>query len=295
MHKKDRIYYDIIKTTVKLLGLVPRNTGRIISDITGRLWFLSDKRHREVTIENISYAFAGEINKKEARMLAKKVFSHFVMFAFEIAWSLRIDLNDFHTYFTIKGFDNFKNAYNKNKGIIFLTGHIGVWELGTFFWGKAGIPGNTVYRPIKAAALNKFVNDVRLRFGGHMFPVKKALVHIKQALKNKETLFLLMDQSTKSKRGSIVNFMNRKTFANKGIAMLAMESHAPVVPLFIIRKGAKYIIIIEPEIPLAATDNEDENIEINTQNYTNAIEKLVRQYPDQYFWLHNRWKYQPKS
>ncbi len=293
MNKKNKIYYKIIKIIVRLAGLIPRKTGKTLAKNMGHLWFLADKRHRNITIENISYAFADEINKSEARILAKKVFSHFVLFAFEIAWSLRIDLNDFHTHFTIKGFDNFKTAYNKNKGIIFLTGHIGVWELGTFFWGKAGIPGNTVYRPIKAAALDKFVNDVRLRFGGHMFPVKKALVHIKKALADRETLFLLMDQSTKSRRGSVVNFMNRKTFANKGIAMLAMESRAPVVPLFIIRKGEKYEVIIKPEISLAETDNEQKNIEINTQNYTNAIEEVVRRYPDQYFWLHNRWKYQP--
>ncbi len=295
MNKKDKIYYNLIKIIVKLLGLVPRKEGKIIAGIIGHLWFVLDKRHRNVTVENISYAFTGEINQREVRILAKKVFSHFILFAFEVAWSLKIDLDDFHTYFRIKGFDNFKTAYNKNKGIIFLTGHIGVWELGTFFWGKAGIPGNTVYRPIKAYAVNQFVNDVRLRFGGRMFPVKKALAHIKKALAHKETLFLLMDQSTKSKRGSIVNFMNRKTFANKGIAMLAMESRAPVVPLFVIREKSKYLIIIKPEIPLAATENEQKNIEINTQNYTNAIEALVLQYPDQYFWLHNRWKYQPDS
>ncbi len=295
MNKKDRIYYGIIKIFVKFLSFIPRKTGRTLAEIIGHLWFAVDKRHRNITIENISYAFEGEMSKIHTRILAKKVFSHFILFAFEVAWSLRIDLDDFHTYFSIQGFDNFKTAYNKNKGIIFLTGHIGVWELGTFFWGKTGIPGNTVYRPIKAAAINQVVNDIRVRFGGRMFPVKKALAHIKDALAHKETLFLLMDQSTKSKRGSVVDFMNRQTFANKGIAMLAMESGAPVVPLFVIRKGLRYLIIIKPEIPLAAMENEKENIEINTQNYTTVIEKVVRQYPDQYFWLHNRWKYQPGS
>ncbi len=235
------------------------------------------------------------MNQIQARILAKKVFSHFILFVFEVAWGMRIHLDDFHSHFEVTGFENLRNAYNKNRGIIFLTGHIGVWELAAIFGGKTGIPVNIVYRPIRAVALNQFVNDLRLRFGGHVFPVKKALAHIKKALAKKESLFLLMDQSTKSKKGSVVDFMNRQTFANKGIAKLAMESGAPVVPLFFIRKGSGYQIIIKPEIPLATMENENENIEINTQNYTAAIEEIVRQYPDQYFWLHNRWKYQPGS
>ncbi len=295
MNKKDRIYYGILKLFVRLLGFVPRKAGRTFAKIIGHLWFAADKRHRTVTIENISYAFAGEMKKVQARILAKKVFSHFILFAFEVAWYLRVDLDDFHNHFEIKGFENLKNAYSKNRGIIFLTGHIGVWELATFFKGKTGIPANIVYRPIRFIALNQFINDTRLRFGGHVFPVKKALAHVKKALAHKEALFLLMDQSTKSKKGSVVNFMNRKTFANKGIAMLAMESGAPVVPLFIVRGKSKYLIIIKPEIPLASAETEEENIEINTQNYTSAIEDIVRKYPDQYFWLHNRWKYQPGS
>ncbi len=295
MNKKDRIYYGIIKIFVKFLSFIPRKAGRWFAEIMGHLWFVADKRHREITIENISYAFAGEMNQIQARILAKKVFSHFILFVFEVAWSMRIHLDDFHSHFEVTGFENLKNAYNKNRGIIFLTGHIGVWELAAILGGKTGIPVNIVYRPIRAVALNQFVNDLRLRFGGHVFPVKKALAHIKKALAKKESLFLLMDQSTKSKKGSVVDFMNRQTFANKGIAKLAMESGAPVVPLFVIRKGSGYQIIIKPEIPLATMENEEENIEINTQNYTAAIEEIVRQYPDQYFWLHNRWKYQPGS
>ena len=295
MIKKENRYYTILRLFFKLLGLVPQRARLTLSNTIGHLWYLLDKRHRKVTIENISYAFTGEMGKRQVRILTKKVFSHFVLFIFEMAWSLKIDLNDFHTYFKIKGFNNFKSAYNKNKGIIFLTGHIGVWELGTFFWGKTGIPGNTVYRPIKSPALNQFINDVRLRFGGRMFPVKKALAHIKEVLANRETVFLLMDQSTKSKRGCVVDFMKRKTFANKGIAMLAFQTRAPVLPLFIIREKSKYLIIIEPEIPLVMTGNKLKDIEINTQNYTTVIEGVVRQYPDQYFWLHNRWKYQPDA
>ncbi len=295
MNKKDRIYYGMLKIFVRLLGFVPHKVGRTVAEIIGHLWFAADKRHRNITIENISYAFAGEMNQIQARILAKKVFSHFILFVFEVAWGMRIHLDDFHSHFEVTGFENLRKAYDKNRGIIFLTGHIGIWELAAIFDGKTGIPINIVYRPIRAVALNQFVNDVRLRLGGHVFPVKKALAHIQKALAQKEALFLLMDQSTKSKRGSVVNFMNRKTFANKGIAMLAMESGAPVVPLFIVRGKSKYLIIIKPEIPLASAETKEENIEINTQNYTSAIEDVVRQYPDQYFWLHNRWKYQPGS
>ena len=128
-----------------------------------------------------------------------------------------------------------------------------------------------------------------------MFPLKKALASIIETLENQGTALLLMDQSTKAHKGTVIEFFGRRTYANKGMARLARDTGAPVVPMFLIQNGDGYLIVIEPEIPFVDAGDEETSLQINTQNYNRAIEKMVNQYPDQYFWLHNRWKYQPKQ
>ena len=295
LNYKNKFIYNVICFIFKTIGKLPQATGEQISKIIGHLCYLLDKRHRKITITNLSYAYADTMNKKEIRLLAKKVFANFIMALFRIGWSMNIELSDFHKWFSIRGEKNLRAAMEKRRGILFLTAHLGSWELLPFFFGYTGLAekGTSVYKPLKSPALEKIVTDIRQRFGGSMYPMKRALKHIKEALKKNGCAVLLMDQSTRMKRGAVIDFFGRKTYGNNGMARLALQTESPVVPIFLVKEKNKYLIIICPEIPLTCTGEEKNDIQVNTQKYNKVIENIINEYPDQYFWLHNRWKHVP--
>lgn len=292
---KEKRLYLIIQSGFKIIGKLPRNIAEFISVGIGQLGFLLDKRHRMITLTNLTHAYGNTMTEREIRCLAKKVFANLIMVVFRIGWSMNINLSDFNRWFIIRGEEHLTSAIKKRRGILFLTGHLGSWELLPFFFGHTGLAqkGASVYKPLKSPAIEKFITDIRQRFGGHMYPMKRALKHIKKTLDNDGCAILLMDQSTRARRGAVIDFFGRRTYGNNGMARLALQSRSPVLPLFLVREQDKYVVIIEPEIPLTFTDNEPEDIKINTQKYNRAIEAAVNKYPDQYFWLHNRWKHTP--
>ena len=294
---KNKLLYNLIRLIFTAIGKIPQTSAQQISGIIGHLCYFLDKRHRETTLTNLSHAYSDKMDQKQIRILAKKVFANFIMIVFRIGWSMNIELSDFHKYFTIRGEKHLKPAREKRRGILFLTGHLGSWELLPFFFGYTGLAakGTSVYKPLKNPAFNKIITDVRQRFGGNMYPMKRALKHIKEALKKDGCAVLLMDQSTRVRRGTVINFFGRRTYGNNGMARLALQTRSPVLPIFLVREKDKYIIIICPEVPLTSTGNEENDIQVNTQKYNKVIENIINQYPDQYFWLHNRWKHIPPS
>ncbi len=295
--KRDRLLYHSIITLLDVIALLPRSWNQPMARFLGNIWFRLDRRHRRITLENLTHAYKNTMIPHEIQAIARQVFTHFIMIVFRIAWGRTIDLKHFSRWFTVTGMAHYQTAARQQKGVLVLTGHVGSWELLPFFYAHTGLihKASSVFRPLKSPALEQFITDLRQRFGGKMFPLKKALSGILATLENQGSAFLLMDQSTKPHKGAIIEFFGRKTYANKGMARLALQTGAPVVPMFLVQKGGRYLVVIEPEIAFVDTGDEETTLQINTQNYNRAIEKIVNQYPEQYFWLHNRWKYQPKD
>ncbi|GAB6142820.1 lysophospholipid acyltransferase family protein [Desulfocicer niacini] len=295
--KRDRLLYHAILALLSAIALLPKSWSKSVAGFLGNIWFRMDHRHRHITLENLTHAYGQHLTCQERHDMARKVFNHFIMIIFRIAWGRTIELKHFSRWFTISGMANYHAASRQKKGVLFLTAHLGSWELFPFFYAHTGLvhKGASVFRPLRSPALEHFITNLRQRFGGTMFPLKKALASIIETLENQGTALLLMDQSTKAHKGTVIEFFGRRTYANKGMARLARDTGAPVVPMFLIQNGDGYLIVIEPEIPFVDAGDEETSLQINTQNYNRAIEKMVNQYPDQYFWLHNRWKYQPKQ
>ena len=123
------ILYKLIKLFIILLGLLPRKLAKFCSDLLGRLWFKIDKRHRNITLENTSKAYPSEFSPVQVLTLGKKVFQNTIHMIFDIAWAFRKTQEELVTYYTIKGYDNLKDALKKGRGVLLLSGHIGNFEL----------------------------------------------------------------------------------------------------------------------------------------------------------------------
>ena len=278
---------------IRVIGCIPRKAGIRIGSVVGRLLFALDKKHRNIAINNISRAFGWQPQSDEVLRIVRQVFNNLGTMIFEIAWAARLSPEVLMRHFKISGREHYHRAMEKGKGVLLLTAHMGNWELFTVIAHMAGIPANVVYRPLDSQALDEAVKQIRCRFGAELIPTKRAFFRIVKALKKKECVAMLMDQNVDYYNGVFADFFERRACTNKGMAVMALRTEAPVVPIFLLREGLSFRAEVCPEIPLTKTGDSQKDIELNTEKYNRAIEKIIRQYPDQWFWVHQRWKTRP--
>jgi len=280
----------IIEVVLKTIGALPKKYHSYCSILIGRLWYYTDRRHRNITIENITLAYNNELNSYQVEQLSKAVFSSFAKSILEICWSLNLNKEQFRQYFDTSDIFHLTKAHNKNKGVLILSGHLGIWEFLPHILSIEGYRGSSIYRPIDYKPLDVLIKKMRSRYGAGLIPVSGSSKKIRETLNENKLVGLLIDQNANYKNGVAIDFFNRRTLGNKGLAVLAMVTGSPVVPVFSIRMGDKFKLICGPEIPLIKTGDRRKDIELNTQKYNKVIEEYIRCFPDQWFWVHRRWK-----
>jgi KDO2-lipid IV(A) lauroyltransferase len=288
------IAYASVVLFFKLLGRIPRRWARRISGFLGELWFAVDKRHRRMTLDNLTLAFGGEKSGREIRLIAKQVFRNIVHVVFEVGWSLHLHPKDLDAFFSVKGLANLRATVGKGKGALVLTGHVGNWELMPVAAAMTGYSANVLYRPIDYAPLDRFFVETRTRFGLKMIPKDASLLRVFRALKRGETVAMLLDQNVGLHKGVMVDFFGRRACTSYGLAYIALKTGAPVVPFFVVRNENGFTAEIGAEIPFIKTGDDRKDLEENTRQYSEALESIIRRYPDQWFWIHNRWKTRPQ-
>ena len=293
MSKLEAISYKAIERLFRLIGLVPKKAAIKIAGVLGRVLFLVDKKHRRIALDNLRCAFGRQKSPSEIRSIAKQVFVNLVNLVFEIGWSLRLDKADFAEYFNIEGYHHIKKAYDKGRGVLVLTAHFGNWELLTVVAEMIKFPLSIVVRPLDFKPLDHLFFNLRTRFGGKIIPKKRSFRKILKSLNRGEMVGLLMDQNVDWYEGVFTDFLGRRACTNHGLALLALKTGAPVVPVFMVREKTGLIGKFGPEIPFIHTGDRRKDIEVNTRQYNRVIEDMILEYPDQWFWIHQRWKTKP--
>jgi len=296
MTAKDTIAYHLIRQVFFLLGMLPRGVLHFFSDMLGLVWYKIDKRHRTVALENIRTAYPGKFSLFETERLAKIIFKNIAGIPFEVLWFYGKSWKNLAPYFLVKNRRHFENAKKKGRGIIFLTCHLGNFELLPAAQPAAGIKNlHAIYRKFDFLPLEHLMLEKRQRFGAVMIPTGGAARKIDRILHHGGIVATLFDQNAGWYNGVVTDFFGRPACSKNSLAKLVLKSSASVVPVFMVRKNARYVVEFLPEIPLQRTGCPIKDIEINTQNYVTAVESMVRQCPEQYFWVHNRWKTKPFS
>jgi KDO2-lipid IV(A) lauroyltransferase len=289
----DEKIYRLLKLLVYLLGSMPVWIADFCSNSLGLLWFKIDKRHRTITLQNIEKALGDQMTSFQVMQTGKQVFKNIASILFEVAWSCRLDRNAFLSHFTVKGIEYVKRAHAKGRGVIVVSGHLGNFELNIHAIEGTELKSYGIYRKMDFAPLERLMLDIRQRFGFTMVPMRGASKKIDAILRDGGVVGTLLDQSVDWYKGVFVDFFGRPACTNNGFAALVMRTKTAVVPMCCTRKNREFIVEFLPEIPLEQTGDRIKDIENNTQNYTFAIESMVRRFPDQYFWVHNRWKTKP--
>lgn len=288
----DRFAYRCISGFFAVLGMPPLSCGRWLGRILGRIAYLLIRRQRRIAMENLARAYP-DAGPAKRRQMARKVFENLGMVLFEMAWSIRLNAAQHHRYFTVEGLDHLRNAHGEGKGVMILTAHFGNWELLSVISAMLDYPLGVVYRPLDFKPLDRFITDYRSRFGGRLIPKKKTFRKVLRFLSQEKLVLLLMDQNVAWREGVFADFFGHPACTNKGMALLAMKTEAPVVPVFLIRQKGGFVCRFLPIIPLIKTGDKSKDLEANTEQYNRVIESVVREYPEQWFWVHRRWNTKP--
>jgi len=191
----------------------------------------------------------------------------------------------------VEGLEDALKVLEKKKGALLLLSHFGNWELMGLMSKVIGNPIMVIAKPMKNKRVDRLITEIREKAGLEIIPSKNASRRVIQALSQNRVVGILIDQRAKRNEGVWADFFGRKAPTTPGLALLAIKTKAPVLQVFMIRDGYRqhHLFIKEP-LKLVNTGNIRKDIEVNTQIFNHALESIIRQYPDQWFWVHRRWE-----
>lgn len=281
---------------IKIIGWLPRALARGVASITVRVLLALLPRLRRIALFNLRLAFPEWTDTKRnetmhamARFLAWQ--------AVEFARFPRYTRENIFQVIEIEGHENFLEAQRRGKGVLILTGHIGAWELSSFAHALYGYPMHYMARPLDNRRLDAFVNRYRGLSGNKPIFKNESARSVLKTLHEGGVVGILADQNTLPEEGAFVDFFGKTACTTTGIARLALHTKAAVVPGYaywdVVTK--KYKLRFEPAVTVTETGDSERDILENTLIFAKITEDIIRKFPEQWVWVHARWKTRPKG
>ena len=292
---REKIEYYLVKFFLWLAKITPKSFVYMMMKSITLLVYYFDKRRRNLTVTNLSMAFP-EKTSEEIKELSKQVYIELSKTISEILFMFvgKFDIDN-----AVKNADEAKKklqdiAQNSTNGVIVITAHFSNWELAAHFLARHGLPMLAVGREGNNTLIDQHITvPFRNKYGNRATSKGKAMLAMAKVLKKGDTVGLLIDQKTAYQNSVKVNFFDKPATTTTSVAMLKLKFNPLVVPIFIARQSdGMYEMIIDEPIEYMADDIDDneKKIEAMTLKYNQAIEEVIRQYPAQWFWMHNRWR-----
>lgn len=291
---RHRLEYAPVWLIVQMLALLPRPLARALGISLAHLLRVLHRRLWRVGLRNLELAFP-EKPLSERKRILRGVYTSVGRLLAEFPKFPHYTKQNVSRIAVYEGFENFERAHQRGKGVLLLTAHLGGWEIGSFVHSLHGHPLHVVMRSLDNPYLDRLVTSYRSLHGNTMVDKDEFARGLLAAMRRGETVGLLMDTNMTPPQGVFVDFFSHLACTASGLARVAKKTDAAVVPAFTIWDGelGKYRIHFDPAIPLVNTGNDEADAVANTQAFTKKIEEFVRRYPDQWLWVHRRWKTRP--
>lgn len=289
--------YLLVRLAVCVIQAFSLPAARKFSGALAWLAYRVDRRHREVARENLRHAFPGRYTEAELRQVVQAVYHHFCTVLVEIIHMPRkLHVNNWLRHLTAKNSRPFVDALLSGRPLLIVTGHFGNWEMAGYVLGLLGFTTHAIARPLDNRYLDDFLRRFREKTGQKILAKHGDFEHMQALLDGGGVIATLADQDA-GRRGVFVDFFGRPASTHKAIALLALEHRVPlaVTGTYKIGQPMNYEIVTEDVIYPEDYDDSPDAVRAITQRFTSALERLVRLAPEQYFWLHRRWKHQPQA
>jgi Kdo2-lipid IVA lauroyltransferase/acyltransferase len=279
-----------LRIALFLCRIVPLSLRRIIVKGLAGLAYRLLFKHKLIAIHNLLRSFPDK-SLNEVLQILKDSYASFALVIAEFADILYINKNNLHYWASVRGLENYERACHEGKGVLLFSAHFGNWEIGNAALAILSKPPVFMARILDSPFLEEGCTFVRAALGIDNLHKENAMRPTLRLLKNGEAVSLLIDQNVAAYEGVFVDFFGRPACTTTGIALLAAHTGAAVLPVFTTRMpDGRYLTEIGSQVETVNTGNRDRDVLVNTQNYTRIIEAHVRKYPEQWFWLHQRWK-----
>ncbi len=243
---------------------------------------------------NLALAFP-EVASKRREQILRASFRYLGWQLAEFAQMQRLTAEDAARFIRYEGLHHYLAARDHGRGVFVLTAHLGAWELSSFFHSLMGFPMGMVIRRLDNARVDALVNGIRTRHGNRVLPKDDFARGLLKAMHAGETVGILMDTNMTPPQGVFVPFFGKAACTASGLARVARRTGAAVLPGFLLwePKEKRYVLHFGPELTLARTGDAENDALANTALFTRVLEDYIRRYPEQWLWVHRRWKTQP--
>jgi KDO2-lipid IV(A) lauroyltransferase len=293
---KEWLEFAAVWLILKMTGGLPRGAARGLAAFVTKLLFSLQPRLKKTAEFNLRLAFPDWTDAQRGEVIHKMV-RNLGWMAAEFARFPRLTKENIEELVILDGHENFLEGQRPGKGVLYLTGHIGAWELSSFAHALYGYPLHYMARPLDNKRLDALVNEYRCASGNRpIFKNESARVMLR-ILKDSGTIGILADQNTMPEEGVFVDFFGKSACTTTGIARVALHTGAAVVPGYAYWDETiqKYRLRFEAALELVRTGDSERDVFENTQRFAKALEEIIRKHPDQWVWVHKRWKTRPKD
>jgi KDO2-lipid IV(A) lauroyltransferase len=293
---RERLEFVAVWCLVKLLGLPPRSIARALGAGVGRLALVLTPRLRRAGHRNLQLAFPQK-SEAEREQILRKLYRNLGWLLAEFCQMPYYTPKQAARFIRYEGLENYLKARDQGKGVLILTGHLGAWELSSFYHSLMGYPMSIVIRRLDNPLVDRLVNQIRCLHGNHVLHKDDFARGLLASMRRGETVGILMDTNMTPPQGAFVDFFGHPACTGSGMARVALKTGAPVVPGFLLWDEAtqQYVLRFGESLQLASSGDAEADAVAYTALFTRVIEDYVRQFPDQWLWVHRRWKTQPQG
>jgi Kdo2-lipid IVA lauroyltransferase/acyltransferase len=293
---REWLEFAVVWLILKILGVLPRRFARDCAVVVTRAIYAVLPKLQKTAKFNLRLTFP-EWSDAQRDAVIQEMLRNLGWMAAEFARLPKLTKENIEQLVVLDGNENFLEGQKRGKGVLYLTGHIGAWELSSFAHALYGFPLHFMARPIDNWRVDRLVNAYRCRSGNVPIFKNESARTLLKILREAGTVGILADQNTMPEEGVFVDFFGKSACTTTGVARVALHTDAAVVPGYAVWDAdmQKYRLRFEPPVELIRTSDADKDIFENTQRFAKVIEGIIRKYPEQWVWVHARWKTRPKG
>jgi KDO2-lipid IV(A) lauroyltransferase len=291
---RHRFEFTVAWLFIHILRILPRPVARAVGTAIATFAYHSLARLRGVGLRNLELAFPNLPASERTRILRLE-YRNLGWLLAEFCQMSTYTCEAASRFIRYEGLDHYLAARARGKGVLVLTGHLGAWELSSFYHSLAGYPMGMVIRRLDNPLVDALVNRIRCQHGNRVLHKDDFARSLLASMRAGETVGILMDTNMTPPQGLFVPFFGIEACTASGLARVAGKTGAAVVPGFLLWEESerRYVLHFYPELTLARTAEHEADATANTAQFTAVLEATIRQYPDQWLWMHRRWKTRP--
>lgn len=286
--------YHVARVFLAGMGVLPRGVARVLGGCIGVVAWVCLPRLRQVGMSNLAMALPAQAASLRRKTLLRSFISQGLQLA-EFAQMRRYTASRAQELIRYEGLDHYLQARAGGRGVLVLTAHLGAWELSSFFHSLMGYPMGLVIRRLDNSRVDTLVNGIRTMHGNRVLHKDDFARGLLKAMHAGETVGILMDTNMTPPQGVFVPFFGVEACTASGLARVASRSGAAVLPGFLLWEKAerRYVLHFGPQLTLQQSGEAEADALANTALFTRTLEHYIRRYPEQWLWVHRRWKTRP--